>query len=58
MHKDLLTQSPLLALPLAALLIFFGVFVVVVLRTMAKRAPEYARAAALPLEQEDSDDRR
>lgn len=58
MHTDLLTQSPLLALPLAALLIFFGVFVVVVLRTMAKRAPEYARAAALPLEQEHSNERR
>jgi hypothetical protein len=58
MHKDLLAQSPLLILPLAALVIFFGVFVVVVLRTMARRAPEYASAAALPLEEEGSDEGR
>jgi cbb3-type cytochrome oxidase subunit 3 len=58
MHKDLLAQSPLLILPLAALLIFFAVFVVVVLRTMARRSSEYARAAALPLDHEDSDERR
>jgi cbb3-type cytochrome oxidase subunit 3 len=58
MHKDLLAQSPLLILPLAALLIFFVVFVFIVLRTMARRAPEYARAAALPFEQEDPDARR
>jgi cbb3-type cytochrome oxidase subunit 3 len=49
-HKELLAQSPLLALPIAALLIFFAVFVVVVLRTMAKRSGDYARAAALPLD--------
>jgi cbb3-type cytochrome oxidase subunit 3 len=54
MHKDLLAQSPLLILPLAALLIFFAVFVFVVFRTMAKRPPEYASAAALPLEEEGS----
>jgi cbb3-type cytochrome oxidase subunit 3 len=55
MHKDLLAQSPLLVLPLAALLIFFAVFVFVVLRTMARRSPEYAREAAIPFEQEDTD---
>jgi hypothetical protein len=55
-YKDLLAQSPLLALPLAALLIFVAVFIVVVLRTMARGSHEYARAAALPLE-EKSDDR-
>ncbi len=53
MYKDLLAQSPLLALPLAALLIFFGVFVAVVMRTMARRAPAYAQAADLPLRGED-----
>jgi cbb3-type cytochrome oxidase subunit 3 len=58
MHKDLLAQSPLLILPLAALLIFFAVFVFVVLRTMARRAPEYATAAALPLQEEGSHERR
>jgi hypothetical protein len=54
MHKDLLAQSPLLVLPLAALLIFFAVFVFVVCRTMLRRPPEYASAAALPLEEEGS----
>ncbi len=54
MHKDLLAQSPLLILPVVGLLIFFGVFLVVVIRTMAKRAPEYATAAALPLDEEGS----
>jgi hypothetical protein len=51
-YKDLLAQSPLLALPLAALVVFFAVFVAVVVRTMAKRAPAYARAAELPLREE------
>jgi cbb3-type cytochrome oxidase subunit 3 len=53
MHADLLAHSPLLVLPIAALLIFFAVFVVVVVRTMARGAPGYARDAALPLAQED-----
>ncbi len=54
MYKDLLAQSPLLALPIAALLIFFGVFVAIVVRTMTTRAPAYAPAAALPLENEEA----
>ncbi|MGO8994699.1 MAG: hypothetical protein ACLQVI_15395 [Polyangiaceae bacterium] len=58
MYQQLFAHSPLLVLPIAALLIFFSVFVVIVLRTMAKRPPEYARAAELPFAQEDSDDRR
>jgi hypothetical protein len=58
MYKDLLAQSPLLALPIAGLLIFFTVFVFVVLRTMSKRPPEYAHDAELPLAHEDSDERR
>ena len=52
MHKDLLAQSPLLALPLAALLIFLGVFLVICIRTMVKRAPDYAPAASLPLDED------
>ena len=52
MHKDLLAQSPLLALPLAALLIFLAVFLVICVRTMAKRPREYAPAASLPLEED------
>jgi cbb3-type cytochrome oxidase subunit 3 len=56
MHKELLTHSPLLALPLAALLLFFFVFVAVVLRTMTKRAHDYAPQAALPLQDDTQDD--
>jgi cbb3-type cytochrome oxidase subunit 3 len=55
-YRDLLAQSPLLALPLAALLIFVAVFVFVLLRTMARGSHEYSKAAALPFE-ETSDDR-
>jgi hypothetical protein len=55
MHKDLLAQSPLLVLPLVALFLFLGVFLAVLVRTMVTRTPEYARTAALPLE--DSDER-
>jgi hypothetical protein len=56
-YKDLLAQSPLLALPLAALLVFFAVFLVVVVRTMAKRAPAYAPVADLPLQEEGRHER-
>jgi cbb3-type cytochrome oxidase subunit 3 len=49
-HKQLLTQSPLLALPLFALLLFLAVFALWVLRTYARRAEAYAKVAALPLE--------
>lgn len=52
MYKDLLSHSPLLALPLAALFVFLGVFIIVVLRTLTTRAPSYARVAELPLEEE------
>lgn len=49
MHKQLLAQSPLLALPLAALLLFLGVFLLWVVFTYGRRAEAYARIAALPL---------
>lgn len=52
MHKELLAHSPLLVLPLAALLVFFGVFVIVVVRTMAKRGHAYSQLASMPLDQE------
>jgi hypothetical protein len=52
-YRDLLAHSPLLALPLVALFIFFFVFVAIIARTMAKRAPAYAPAADLPLREEN-----
>jgi hypothetical protein len=56
-YKDFLAQSPLLVLPLAALVLFLAVFVAVVARTMARRAPAYARVAELPLREEGRDER-
>ncbi len=50
MHEEILTHSPALMLPVAALLLFVAVFVVVVLRTMARRAEAYAHEERLPLE--------
>jgi hypothetical protein len=52
-HKELLAQSPLLALPIAALLIFVAVFAVVCVRTMRKKALAYAPIANLPLAPEE-----
>jgi hypothetical protein len=57
MHKELLAQSPLLALPLAALVIFLAVFVYVVVRAMTRAKGEIAEAAHLPLFEEDSHER-
>jgi hypothetical protein len=49
MYKDLLCQTPLLYLPIAAMLIFMAVFVAVLIRTMSRRASAYSENAALPL---------
>jgi hypothetical protein len=57
MHKDLLAQSPLLALPLAALVIFLGVFVYVVVRALTEKKRTIAEAARIPLAREDRHDR-
>ncbi len=54
MYKDLLCQTTLLDLPLAAMFVFLAVFITVVVRTMATRAHEYSSAAALPLVEEES----
>lgn len=42
-------NSPLLVLPLVALAIFLGAFVVTLARTYRKGAAEYEGVAALPL---------
>ena len=53
MYKDLLAQTPLIALPLTALFIFLGVFIVVVLRATTRARHEVAYAASLPLVEEE-----
>lgn len=50
MYKDLLAQTPLIALPLAALFIFVAVFFFVVARAMTSRKDEMAKAASMPLD--------
>ena len=50
MHKDLLAQSPLLALPLVAMFLFLSVWVAAAIRAMTRSAQEMDDAARLPLE--------
>ena len=53
MKSDLLATSPLLMLPLVALVLFIVVFVGVFIATMKKRAPAYDPIARMPLEDDD-----
>ena len=49
MYKDLLAQTPLLALPLYALFLFLAVFASVVIRALTRARKDVAVAAHLPL---------
>lgn len=53
MIRQLLAQSPLLVLPLLGLLIFFGVFVLVVVHVYRHGAGEHDALARLPLADDD-----
>ncbi|NUO49902.1 MAG: hypothetical protein HOV80_13690 [Polyangiaceae bacterium] len=48
-------DSPLLLLPLAALVMFLGVFVITVIRTYSVRAGAYDDRAALALDEEEKE---
>ena len=50
MHKELLAQSPLLMLPLAAMFLFMTVWVVAAVRAMTRSRAEMEEAARLPLD--------
>jgi len=52
MHKELLAQSPLLALPLLALVVFVVVFVVTSYRAMTQNKQEIEHASSLPLSED------
>lgn len=54
MHKDLLSHTPLLALPIAAMFIFLAVFVGAVVVTLVRGARAYEAAAKIPVEDGDS----
>jgi hypothetical protein len=50
MHKELLAQSPLLALPLVAMFLFFAVWLVAAVRAMMASREETDAASRMPLE--------
>jgi hypothetical protein len=50
MYRQLLTHTPLLALPIGALFVFIVVWVAVVARALTRSRAETAHAAALPLD--------
>lgn len=57
MKSELLSKSPMLALPLVALFLFLGIFLGILVITMRKKAPAYDPIARLPLDGEDGDAR-
>lgn len=55
MHKELLSQTTLTVLPLAAMLIFLAVFVAVVVRELRKKREEIDACARLPLQKDSQE---
>lgn len=52
MLRELVTRSPILALPLGVLFLYLGVFVGAFIRTYRRRASAYDAVAQLPLDEE------
>lgn len=50
MHRELLAQSPLLALPLVAMFLFVAVWIVTSIHALTRPRAEVDAAARLPLE--------
>lgn len=55
MKSELLAKSPILVLPIFALVLFIVVFVTLFIVTMRKRAPAYAPLERLPLDDDGSE---
>ena len=53
MLRELVTKSPILSVPFAALFLFLTVFVGNLVRTYSRRASAYDPVARLPLESEE-----
>ena len=53
MHAELLAQTHLIMLPLAALLLFLGVYFAVIARALLSSRLEISSAAEIPLLEED-----
>ena len=49
MHKELLSHTPLLALPIFAMFVFLAVFLGVCAITLTRKRRAYAEVASLPL---------
>jgi hypothetical protein len=56
MHKELLSHTPLLALPIFALVLFLAVFAAQVARAFTRPSSELARDESLPLKEDEHDD--
>lgn len=52
MAEEFFASSPVLALPVVAMLLFFAVFTLVVIRTMRTQSAAFDGRAALPLEED------
>lgn len=52
MLRELVTRSPILALPLGVLFLYLGIFAVALVRTYGRRASAYDAIARLPLDEE------
>lgn len=53
MVRELMMKSPLLVLPLVAMVLFLAVFIAVVLRTWRRKSDELSKLADLALKGDD-----
>ncbi len=53
MHRELLAQSPLLALPLAAMALFVVVWIATTIRALTRPSVEVEAVARIPLAEDD-----
>ena len=56
MHAELLAKSPLLVLPVVAMLLFLAVWIVTTIHTLTRPRAHMDAAARLPLAGDDGDD--
>lgn len=57
MHRELLAQSPLLALPVAAMALFILVWIATTVRALTRPRAEVEAMARIPLAEEDHERR-
>ncbi len=57
MHKELLAQSPLLALPLAAMVLFILVWIATTIRALTRSRAEVEAVARIPLAEDEHEGR-